>query len=131
MDKYDQLRDLGTNGVNYDIDTQEIIRRLKEWDEKFGVTLSEIGADRVTVSFTDLPDDLGELANEIYEFCPDVVDQGFGCFSDFVEAAETQAEPDPGFLELTAGVDFEDENYGLEILRRCLKRDKTVWLWWD
>ncbi len=33
--------------------------------------------------------------------------------------------------ELIEGVDFEDENYGLEILKRELVRKRRVTLWWD
>jgi hypothetical protein len=33
--------------------------------------------------------------------------------------------------ELIEGVDFEDENYGVEILKRELQRDQKVDLWWD
>ena len=37
----------------------------------------------------------------------------------------------PEEKELIEGVDFEDEDYGLEILKRELQRDQKVMLWWD
>jgi len=32
---------------------------------------------------------------------------------------------------MTAGIDFEDENYGLELLKRSLVATKELFLWWD
>lgn len=33
--------------------------------------------------------------------------------------------------KLIEGVDFEDENYGLEILKREIQQQMGVSLWWD
>jgi len=33
--------------------------------------------------------------------------------------------------KLVEGVDFEDENYGLEILKRELQQKPKITLWWD
>ena len=34
-------------------------------------------------------------------------------------------------LEFVRGVDLEDDNYGLELLQKSLKKHKLVGLWWD
>jgi hypothetical protein len=49
-----------------------------------------------------------------------------------IEAMEEMGEDVPeGLSELVEGVDLEDENYGLELLKRSLERTKAVALWWD
>lgn len=132
MDKYDELRSKHTNGINYELDTDAVIARLRDWDEKYGINLSDVGHDRLTVTFERLPDDLAALSGEIYEFCPDTIDQGFGCVDEMIDAAEEMGREVPAdLLELVEGVDLDDENYGLELLRRSLARERSVALWWD
>ena len=46
-------------------------------------------------------------------------------------ADETGEELPPELLELTVGVDFEDDQYGLELLQRSLAKHRQVALWWD
>jgi len=67
---------MGTNGTNYDIGTDRIIAHLGEWDRRYGMTLLGAGDDCVEVELARAPSDWGALAREVYEFCPDVVDQG-------------------------------------------------------
>ncbi|OIP75868.1 MAG: hypothetical protein AUK48_06645 [Oscillatoriales cyanobacterium CG2_30_44_21] len=85
MDKYQRLLELGTNGCNYDVETEDIIQKLQDWDAKYGIELSEVSSDSVLLNFKSLPDDVTELASEIYEFCPDTIEQGFGCAEDMIE----------------------------------------------
>jgi hypothetical protein len=132
MDKYQPLRDAGTNGVNFDLDTDDVIAHLRDWDAKYGITLDNVTDDAVLVTFKKLPVDVASLAADIYEFCPDTVDQHFGCFAEMVELAEeTGEDPPPEVLALIEGVDLSDENYGIELLRRSLAKNKSVALWWD
>lgn len=132
MDKYEELRTRETDAANYDLDTEDIINKLKEWDQKYEIELSEVTSDTVTIHFKNLPADLTALAQEIYEFCPDTIDQGFGCFGDMIYAAEDMGEEvSEEILEFIQGVDLDDDNYGLELLQRSLKKDKLVSLWWD
>jgi hypothetical protein len=132
MDKYQPLRDAHTNGGNYDLDTDDVIEHLKQWDADYGISLSDIQRDQVLVQFDRLPSDLAALANDIYEFCPDTIDQHFGCLAEMVELAEETGEDlPPNVAELVKGVDLEDENYGLVLLQRSLAANKLVALWWD
>jgi hypothetical protein len=128
----DRLRSLHTNGCNYNVFTDDIIAKLQEWDAQYGIRTSEITGDAVTVQFDSVPDDTRPLAVEIFRFCPDTVAQNFGCYAEMIDAAEEmEQELDPRILELADGVDFDDDDYGLELLARALKRDKVVTLWWD
>lgn len=75
-DPFDALRTMGTDGTNYGIDTDGIITRLREWDRRYGLTLLGAGDDWVEVELGRAPPDWPAFAREVYEFCPDVVDQG-------------------------------------------------------
>jgi hypothetical protein len=33
--------------------------------------------------------------------------------------------------ELAEGIDFEDENFAFELLKKSLRQDQTIGLWWD
>jgi hypothetical protein len=132
MVNIDELKSKQTNGCNCDVSTEDIIARLQQWDAKYGIETTDIEFDAVTVRFATVPDDTRPLADEIYEFCPDTVDQHFGCFEEMLEAAEEMGEEiDPAIAELIDGVNFEAEDYGVVLLARSLKRDQIVQLWWD
>lgn len=132
MDKYQPLRDAGTSAGNYDLDTDDIIRRLQAWDDRYGIALSEVGHDRVDVAFDRTPDDLSEFAREVYLFCPDTVDQGFGCVAEMLEVAEGAGQSiPPEIAELAEGADLEEADYGVELLARSIARTQSLSLWWD
>lgn len=132
MSKFEVLNDKGTNGENYDVSTDTIIEKLKQWDSNYGIEISDVEHNSLFVTFKSLPDDLVILANEIYEFCPDVIDQHFGCMDEMVEMMdETGQELTPEMAQLIEGVDFENEDFGEELLRRSLRSTHAVSLWWD
>lgn len=77
-DPYEIIAEVGTNGANYDIDTIDIITKYKKWDKEFGIRPVGIGTDFCECEIINKNIGYKELAEEIYEFCPDVVDQGTG-----------------------------------------------------
>jgi len=130
--KFAALYEGHTNGINCGLMTDDVVRVLSDWDERFGIELSDVAGDRVVVRFARLPEDLGSFASEIYEFCPDIVDQGFGCMDEAVDMFEETGQEIPAELQaLTLGIDFEAEDFGLEILQRDLKAKRSLALWWD
>ena len=130
MDKYAELRTHGTNGINCDLDTDAINAILQDWDVKYGIDLSDVGHDRVNVQFRTLPVDLDALAQEIYDVCPDIIEQHFGCFAEMIAHEEDMQHPIPPEVRaLVEGVDFSDEDYGLELLKRFLRRKDILPLW--
>ena len=121
-----------TNGINCDITTEDVIEKLTQWDELYGIEISEVEYDRVIVKFSRLPENLAALAMEIYEFCPDVIDQGYGCMDDMLAINNPEQNVlDEETQQLIQGVDFTDENFGLKILQNALKMSPEVFLWWD
>jgi hypothetical protein len=131
-DPYEPIRKANTDAANYDLDTAAIIARLKQWEALCKFQVTGAGHDTVEIEFETLPQDMDAFVREVYDFCPDLVDQGTGCMQEMIDALEeTGEELDPETEKLIEGVDFEDENYGLEILKRELLQKKNLPLWWD
>lgn len=63
-----------TSGPNYGVDTNMVIEKVKKWDKLYGVQLLNAEADRFSISFAKLPDDLSHLCTEMWLFCPDLID---------------------------------------------------------
>lgn len=76
--KYEPLYFEATNAVNYDMNTPDLVKRLKLWDQLYGIEFNGIGFDFLSGDFKTLPKNLDEFSQEVYEFCPDIVDQGVG-----------------------------------------------------
>lgn len=77
-DPYDVLRLLGTNGWNYGIGPWAVADWLKTWDGRVGLTVIGAGFDWTEARITRPPADMLPFARAVYQFCPDVVDQGTG-----------------------------------------------------
>lgn len=75
-DEYEILRVQHTNGYNYDIEPEKIVSKLKEWDNRYQIEIIGAGLDWFEARFLKTPDNMTSFAKEVYEFCPDVVDQG-------------------------------------------------------
>lgn len=67
-----------TNGANYDINTDAVIAKLKAWDKLYNLKLTGADFDWFEVKLLNPPTNMKSLADEVYAFCPDVVDQGVG-----------------------------------------------------
>lgn len=61
----------------HEIGVFEILNFLKD-HEDLGWTLTGIGYDTVNLEFSRLPEDLESFVKRLADFCPDLIDQGFG-----------------------------------------------------
>jgi hypothetical protein len=105
---------------------------LKQWEARCKFRVTGAGHDTVDIEFDTLPEDMDAFVRDLYQFCPDLVDQGTGCVHEMVEMIEEGGQQlEPEMQKLIEGMDFEDEDYGLEILKRELQQKKNVKLWWD
>lgn len=77
-DQYEILRVMHTDGDDYDISNQDVIDRLKEWEKIASFDVIGAENDWIELEFKALPHDLKTFAEDVYEFCPDAVDQGPG-----------------------------------------------------
>jgi hypothetical protein len=127
-----RIQALQTSGANYDLTTEDIIERLRDWATRCDFTVDEVEADRIELDFQSLPENLEEFCEEVYEFCPDTVDQGYGTIGEMIESAEEMDEDiDEDTEELVDGVDLDAEDYGLELMKRDLEKKMHLSLWWD
>jgi hypothetical protein len=78
------LRLARSDACNYDKDTEEIIEKLQAWHQSWGIDVFHAETDTIELMLLALPANLPEFARDVYEFCPDIVDQGVGS----VEALE-------------------------------------------
>ncbi len=77
-DQYDILRTMRTNGEEYEILSEDVVARFKDWEKSFSFDILGADNDWVEIEFKTLPKDLAAFAEEVYDFCPDAVDQGPG-----------------------------------------------------
>jgi hypothetical protein len=76
--QFDILRIAASDAVNYGKDTEDLVRILRSWDERFGIDIYAAQSDTIQLKLKSVPKDMKAFANEVYEFCPDIVDQGVG-----------------------------------------------------
>lgn len=72
-DMFAPLREADTNGDNYDVSTEDIIKRLKSWQKLCSFTISEVDYNQVTLNFSKLPEDMDAFLTDAVQFCPDLV----------------------------------------------------------
>jgi hypothetical protein len=77
-DRYQPLRVRQTDAGNYDISTDDIIDRLKAWEQLCNFDVVGAASDWVALTFESLPERICAFAEEVYLFCPDSVSQGVG-----------------------------------------------------
>lgn len=84
--QFDTLRVAKSDAVNYDMVTDDLIKKLTEYDRDYGIDIFHAETDTIEFRFSKLPADLPGFCKDLYEFCPDIVDQGVGT----VEALESE-----------------------------------------
>ena len=72
----DTITVMGSHGGNYNIWPEDIVATFIDLDKRFGLELTGAGPDWVQGDFKRQPTDMLAFAKEVYEFCPDVVQQG-------------------------------------------------------
>ena len=77
-DEYEYLSMVRTDGINYDLEHENVLSRYRLWDEEYGLSLVGAGLNWLEADLETPPRDWLAFAEEVYEFCPDVVDQGTG-----------------------------------------------------
>ncbi|WP_289154351.1 DUF4253 domain-containing protein [Porticoccus sp. W117] len=85
-DSIQYLKTVKTNGLNYDLTADDVLKKYIEWNDRFDLRLLGAGMDWLQADVTKDGIDWRQFAKEVYEFCPDVVDQGTGT----VEALESE-----------------------------------------
>lgn len=79
------MRLAATDACNHDLGTEELISKLEEYDEEHGIDVYLAETDTVEFALLSIPEDLPAFAADLYEFCPDIVDQGIGSVAELAE----------------------------------------------
>jgi hypothetical protein len=83
--QFDILRVARSDAVNYDMLTEDLCRKLDEFDRKYGIEIFHAETDTIEFGFNRHPSNMKEFGESLYEFCPDIVDQGTGSVDALVE----------------------------------------------
>lgn len=75
-DEFTPLVYMQTNGINYDLDNAQLIKRLKLLSQRLDLKLLGADFDWCEFLIQKEPEDWNQLAEEIYALCPDIVEQG-------------------------------------------------------
>jgi len=77
-DKYTVLKQIATDGINWDITNDSLISIIKTFDKKYSLELIGASGDWCEFIIHNEPKNWTQFAKEVYKVCPDVVDQGTG-----------------------------------------------------
>lgn len=83
-DPFKIIEQIGTNGVNYDVYNQDVIQQLKAWNQEVAFKFIVIDVARIHAYMGKQPQDIKQFTSEVYEFCPDVIDQGYGSMEEMI-----------------------------------------------
>lgn len=76
--KYEVLKQIKTDGINWEIDNDSLITIIKDFDRKYSLDLIGASGDWCEFIITKEPSNWLTFAEEVNKVCPDVVDQGTG-----------------------------------------------------
>lgn len=85
QDQFEILRHAQSDAANYDLSTEDLVQRLKSYDKEFGIDITHAETDTIDFDLLHVPDNIETFAEDLYEFCPDLVDQGCGSVAALVE----------------------------------------------
>jgi hypothetical protein len=85
---YSILKKVQTDGINYDITNDSLLRIIGRFDRKYQLELIGASGDYCEFIIRNPPKNWKEIAEEAYAVCPDIVDQGAGS----LEALETEMQ---------------------------------------
>jgi hypothetical protein len=77
-DKFEILKIIETDGINHDLENDSLIHIIKKLDSTYDLELIGAGGDWCEFIIHKEPSNYQKFAEEIYEICPDIVDQGTG-----------------------------------------------------
>jgi hypothetical protein len=147
-------------GGNYDVSAEDVLQRLAMWRCRCDFEVLGAGGSWVAIRFKTLPQNICQFAEEIYEFCPDSVEQGTSCLNEnrapekfdaarrlcprlsekmqrklYEETARIAAmDISPEFrewLQSSPHAFTTSTEMGIRLLAYELKQTKWLFLWWD
>lgn len=89
-DQFQILSMMGTNGLNQGVTPEKLIKKIDRWNQMYQLQLTGAAYDWCEFKIVGKVEDWHQLAKEIYEFCPDVVDQGTGSVGELEQELKLQ-----------------------------------------
>lgn len=77
-----------SDAANYDMDTADLVAKLREYHAGCGIDIVHAETDAIEFTLLTLPADMAGFCEDLYAFCPDVVDQGVGTMAALVAAVQ-------------------------------------------
>jgi hypothetical protein len=77
-DNYQILKQVQTDGINWEINNDSLLNLVKTFDNKYSLDLVGASSDWCEFKINKEPQNWLTLAKEAYKVCSDIVDQGFG-----------------------------------------------------
>lgn len=90
--QFDILRHAASDACNYDLGTEDLIKRLEKYDREIGINITHAETDTIDLELLRLPEDMQTFAEDLYDFCPDLVDQGCGSVSALAAAIKASRQ---------------------------------------
>ncbi len=90
--QFDMLRIARSDGINHDLETEDLIAKLTEYDSRYGIDIYHAESDTVEFVLGRMPEDLTAFCQDLYSFCPDVVDQGTGSIDKLEDEIEARGQ---------------------------------------
>jgi len=84
-DPFEVLKQVGTNGINYNITNDSLLNIIKTFNQQLELELIGAGGDWCEFVIKIDPKNWKKLANEIYKVCPDIVDQVIGSVDELAD----------------------------------------------
>ncbi|OPZ27248.1 MAG: Ankyrin repeats (3 copies) [Lentisphaerae bacterium ADurb.BinA184] len=91
-DKFAVMVYTGVNGVNYDITNHLVLKWMRRLDAQHPYALHGSGADFLSGRFAAAVTNPRVLAEAMYAFCPDMVDQGAGTVEELTADLERRSD---------------------------------------
>ncbi len=88
LNDFDIIKLMQTDGINYDIDNKTLMEKLIGWNSKYPFYIVGAGLDWMDARFYKTPKITEDFANELYDFCPDIVDQGTFSVEELIKEME-------------------------------------------
>jgi hypothetical protein len=137
-DSLDFVRAKGTAAPDYGLSGDDILAKLERWKKSYGLIVTGAAPDFVALELGSVPPDVCKFAIEVFEFCPDCVQNGTALQTDdkgFVDEARELC-PDVE-LDAVDKAEFEEsgeleaiEN-GIRLLALHVETTRSLFLWWD
>ncbi len=90
--QFDIIYVAASDAVNYGMETDDLVSVLRRWDQSIGIEIFAAQTDRISFRLKSPPANLNAFAKEVYEFCPDIVDQESATLADLATEIATTNE---------------------------------------